>query len=48
MADAAWDGFRGQDKFKGGQVQIRSLMVLYPNRMHVVTADGIGINSSPI
>ena len=44
MADAAWDGFRGQGKFSGGQVPIRSLMVAYPNRMHVVTVDGTGIN----
>src|SRR5262245_45463227 len=43
MADAGQDAFRGQDKFKGNQVPLRTLMVLYPNRMHVVTVDGSGI-----
>jgi hypothetical protein len=38
MADATWDAYNGQDKFKeGGKVPVRALMVLYPNRMHVVT-----------
>ena len=40
MADAGWDAFKGQDKFKDRQVQVRALMVLYPNRMHVVTVEG--------
>ena len=44
MADAAWDGFKGQGKFQGGNVPLRALMVAYPNRMHVVTVDGTGIN----
>ena len=44
MADAGWDAFKGQDKFKDRQVQVRALMVLYPNRMHVVTVEGTGIN----
>ncbi len=43
MADAALDAFNGEDKFKSGKVAVRTLMVLYPNRMHVVTIDGIGI-----
>jgi len=43
MADAALDAFQGQDKFKSGKVPLRTLMVLYPNRMHVVTIDGTGI-----
>ena len=42
MADAALDAFNGQDKFKSGEVAVRTLMVLYPNRMHVVTIDGTG------
>jgi len=45
MADATWDAYNGQDKFKeGGKVAVRSLMVLYPNRMHVVTIEGTGIS----
>jgi len=44
MADAGQDAYRGEDKFKGGKVPLRTLMVLYPNRMHVVTIEGTGIN----
>lgn len=44
MADASFDAFKGQDKFKDRQVQVRALMVLYPNRMHIVTTEGSGIN----
>jgi hypothetical protein len=44
MADAAWDGYRGQGKFSSGTVPLRALMVAYPNRMHVVTVEGTGIN----
>ena len=44
MADASWDAFKGVDKFKDRQVQVRALMVLYPNRMHIVTVEGTGIN----
>src|SRR5450759_1608593 len=45
MADATWDAYNGQDKFReGGKVPVRTLMVLYPNRMHVVTIEGTGIN----
>jgi hypothetical protein len=43
MVDAAWDGYKGLDKFKDAPVQARTLMVLYPNRMQVVTVDGTGI-----
>jgi TRAP transporter TAXI family solute receptor len=43
MADAALDAFNAQDKFKGNKVPLRTLAVLYPNRMHVVTIDGTGI-----
>ena len=45
MVDAAHDAVTGQDKFKDGKVDARTLMVLYPNRMQVVTVDGSGINS---
>jgi len=31
------------DKFKDSKVNVRTLMVLYPNRMHVVTIEGTGI-----
>lgn len=43
MADAAQDAAKGEDKFKGHKVPVRTLAVLYPNRMHVVTVDGKGI-----
>src|SRR3712207_468877 len=43
MADAALDALQGQDKFKSGKVPLQTLMVLYPNRMHVVTIEGAGI-----
>lgn len=45
MADATLDAYKGQDKFKGKPVPVRTLMVLYPNRMHVVTIEGTGINT---
>jgi TRAP transporter TAXI family solute receptor len=44
MADATWDAYKGQGKFAGKPVNSRVLMVLYPNRMHVVTVEGTGIN----
>jgi TRAP transporter TAXI family solute receptor len=44
MADAAQDALRGEDKFKGKKVPLKTLMVLYPNRMHVVTIESTGIN----
>lgn len=44
MADAAQDALRGEDKFKAGKVPLKTLMVMYPNRMHVVTIDGTGIS----
>jgi TRAP transporter TAXI family solute receptor len=43
MVDAALNALKGEDKFKGNPVEVRTLMVLYPNRMHVVTVDGKGI-----
>jgi TRAP transporter TAXI family solute receptor len=45
MTDAALDALKGEDKFKGKPVPVRTLMILYPNRMHVVTIEGTGINS---
>jgi TRAP transporter TAXI family solute receptor len=44
MADAGLDALKGQDKFTGKPVPVRTLMVLYPNRMHVVTIEGTGIS----
>jgi TRAP transporter solute receptor, TAXI family len=44
MADSAWDAFKGLDKFSGKKVGLRTLAVFYPNRMHVVTIEGTGIN----
>jgi len=43
MVDAALDALNGEDKFKGHAVDVRTLMVLYPNRMHVVSIEGKGI-----
>src|SRR5262252_9332976 len=43
MVDATLDAFKGEDKFKGQKVDVRALAVLYPNRMHVVTIEGRGI-----
>jgi len=43
MVDAALDAFKGEDKFRGSKVPVRTLMVLYPNRMHVVTIEATGI-----
>jgi TRAP transporter TAXI family solute receptor len=44
MTDAALDAYKGEDKFKGKKVDVRTLMILYPNRMHVVTIEGTKIN----
>ena len=43
MVDAALDAYKGQDKFKGTEVPVRTLMVLNPNQMHVVTIEGSDI-----
>ena len=43
QADAAIDAVKGQDKFAGKPIQVRTLAVLYPNRMHVVSIEGTGI-----
>jgi len=43
MVDAGLDAFKGQDKFTGKPVPVRTLMVMYPNRMHVVSIEGTGI-----
>ena len=43
MSDAAQDAFKGEDKFKGKKVPLRTIAVLYPNRMHLVTVEGRNI-----
>ena len=43
MADAAMDAIQGQDKFKNSKVALQTLLVVYPNRMHVVTLEDSGI-----
>jgi TRAP transporter TAXI family solute receptor len=43
MADASLDAQKGEDKFKGHPVPQRTLAILYPNRMHVVSIDGRGV-----
>ena len=45
MTDATLDAYRGEDKFKGQKVPARTLMTLYPNRMHVVSVEGTGVNN---
>ena len=43
MADAAKDAQTGQGKFSGKKVDLSTLLVLYPNRMHVVSVEGRGV-----
>lgn len=43
MADAVWDAKNGLGKFKNRKVEARTLMVLYPNKVHVVTTEASGI-----
>jgi TRAP transporter TAXI family solute receptor len=45
MADAAKDAQVGDGKFTGKKIDLRTLVVLYPNLMHVVTVDSTGIKS---
>lgn len=45
MTDAALDAYKGVDKFKDKKVELRTLAILYPNRMHVVSIEGTGVNS---
>jgi TRAP transporter TAXI family solute receptor len=45
MADAAKDAQSGQDKFTGKKVDLSTLLVLYPNRMHIVTTGATGIKT---
>lgn len=45
MADAAMDAIQGLDKFRNNKVALQALLVVYPNRMHVVTLQGNGIET---
>src|SRR5438270_585631 len=45
MADAAMDAVQGNEKFKNNKVALQTLLVVYPNRMHVVTVEGTGIET---
>jgi hypothetical protein len=42
MVDAGLDAFQGQGKFTA-KLPVRTLAVIYPNVMHVVTTEGTGI-----
>ncbi len=45
MPDAAFDAIQGTGKFTNRKTEIRNLLVLYPNRMHVVTVESTGIKT---
>jgi TRAP transporter TAXI family solute receptor len=45
MADSAWDAYQGLDKFSSKKVPLRTLVVFYPNRMHVVSVESKGIRT---
>ncbi|HET7006273.1 MAG TPA: TAXI family TRAP transporter solute-binding subunit [Candidatus Binatia bacterium] len=45
LPDTAWDGFNGQIRGLPEKANIRSLMALYANFMHIVATDGSGIKS---
>jgi TRAP transporter TAXI family solute receptor len=45
LPDTAWDGFTGQIKGFKEKANIRTLMALYSNFMHIVALDGGGIKS---
>lgn len=44
MVDAGWDAMRGQGKFTS-KLPLRTLAVIYPNIMHVVTTEATGIKT---
>ena len=45
MTDAAQDAYAGQGKFVNKKQNIRALLVLYPNRMHLVSVESTGVKS---
>src|SRR3972149_4965810 len=42
MADIGWDAYQGKAKFRD-KIPLRTVAVLYPNNMHIVTLEGKGI-----
>jgi len=44
MVDATLDAYNGAGKFAGNKIPVRTLMILYPNRMHVVSVEGRDVN----
>jgi hypothetical protein len=42
MADTGWDAYQGKARFKE-KIPLRTVAVLYPNNMHIVTIEGKGI-----
>jgi TRAP transporter TAXI family solute receptor len=42
MADTGWDAYMGKAQFKE-KIPLRTVAVLYPNNMHIVTLEGKGI-----
>jgi len=42
MADVGWDAYQGREKFQE-KIPLRTVAVLYPNNMHIVTLEGKGI-----
>jgi TRAP transporter TAXI family solute receptor len=42
MADTGWDAYQGRAKFRD-KIPLRTVAVLYPNNMHIVTLEGKGI-----
>lgn len=45
QADSSFDAMKGQDKFVGKPVEHRTLAVVYPNLVHIVTTENSGITS---
>jgi hypothetical protein len=45
LADTAADAYKGEEAFRGSPVPIRTLAPLYNNFNHLVTVEGIGINT---
>jgi uncharacterized protein len=43
MGDTGYDAFKGLGNFKGKPLPLRTVCVLYPNLMHVVTVEGKGV-----
>ncbi|NBT76510.1 MAG: TAXI family TRAP transporter solute-binding subunit [Betaproteobacteria bacterium] len=45
MVDAAKDASNGEGKFTDGKIALRTLLILYPNRMHVVSTTNTGVKT---